>query len=192
MKAFDRFRARLEPAIIEQEQRREVANASKYHEDHMSIRSGYLRTRVEERREEFDILMDDSQPILARFDDVDLDGLVRAAAACVVHEDRGGADRELWRPVWSERFDSTGASLHGDGVDPRKSRMLWLVAHYRSFGALPKNDRLTASVRRPLNAVPFYVFVNAPVGDILDVAADCVGRYGALIEEAGDWFDPPG
>lgn len=190
VKAFDRFRARLEPAVVEQEQRREVARASKYLADHESIRSGYLRGRAEERSDDFEGLMEESQGVLARFDDVDLDGLVRAAAACVVHEQRGGADRELWRPVWSERFDETGRRLRPAGIDAAKAEMLWLVAHYRSFGALPSNGRLTEHVRRPLNTVPFYVFVNAPVEDVLDIAAGCGDHYRALIDEADDWFDP--
>lgn len=190
MQAFNRFRARLEPAVKEQEQRREVAKAAAYLDDHRSIRAGYLRSRVDDRAEDFEGLMEESQEILGRFDDVDPDGLVRAAAACVVHEDRGGADRELWRPVWSERFDDAGRSMRPEGVYGTTAEMLWLVAHHRSFGALPKSPRLTEHVRKPLNAVPFYVFVNAPVGDILDVAVDCVDRYRDLIDEADDWFDP--
>ena len=190
MKAFDRFRARLEPAVVEHEQRREVARASKYLTDHDSIRSGYLRSRAETRSQDFEALMEDSQEFLARFADVDLDGLVRAAAACVVFEQRGDADRELWRPVWSERFDETGRRLRPDGIDPAKAEMLWAVAHFRSFGALPSNERLTEHIRRPLNTVPFYIFVNAPIDGVLDIAAGFADRYRNLIEEAEDWFDP--
>lgn len=190
MKAFDRFRARLEPAVVEQEQRREVAKASKYLDDHVKIRAGYLRSRVDERRDDFDMLMEESQSFLARFQDADLEGLVRASAACVVHEDKGGAERELWRPVWSERFDAAGKAYQPDGMDPAKAQMLWLIAHYRSFGALPKDPRMTEHVRKPLNSVPFYIFVNAPVGDILDIASGCVEQYRGLIETADDWFDP--
>ena len=190
VKAFDRFRARLEPAVIEHEQRREVTRAAKYLDNQDSIRSGYLRSRVDERREDFDGLMEESEAVLARFDGVDPDGLVRAAAACVVHEQRGGADRELWRPVWSERFDAAGRALRPDAVDGEKAEMLWTVAHLRSFGSLPSNERLTEHVRHPLNTVPFYVFVNAPVDDLLDVAASCVETYNDLITDADTWFDP--
>jgi hypothetical protein len=68
--------------------------------------------------------------------------------------------------------------------------MLWTVAHLRSFGALPGNPRLTEHVRKPLNKVPFYVFANAPVDDVLDIAVGCTDRYRDLVEEADGWFDP--
>ena len=188
--AFDRFHRRLAPAVIEQEQRREVGRAAKHLDDFTSIRTGYLGSRVEARSAEFDELMEESQSVLDRFDDVGGDGLVRAAAACIVHESRGGADRELWRPVWSERFDETGGALRPEGVDPTKAAMLWTVAHFRSFGALPGNARLTEHVRKPLNTVPFYIFANAPIDDVLDIAVGCVDRYRELIDEADSWFDP--
>lgn len=190
--AFDRFRHdRLEPAILEQQQLREIRKAAKHLDDFASIRDGYLRTRVEQRSEEYDELMEESQAVLQRFDGVDADGLVRAAAACVVHEDKGGADRELWRPVWSERFDDTGRALEPEDVEPTQASMLWTVAHLRSFGDLPNNDRLTATIRRPLDTVPFYIFVNAPIGDLLDIAAGCVDAYRGLIEDAANWVPAP-
>lgn len=191
MQAFDRFRGRIEPAIIERRQRQEVDRATSHLTDFASIRSGYLRTRVEARPDEFEELMMTSQPILDRFDVTDADDLMRAAAAAVVHESRGEADRELWRPVWSERFDEAGATLEPPDVPAEQAAMLWTVAHFRSFGTLPENDRLTADIRPPLHSVPFYVFVHAPVDDLLDIAAGCLEDYAALTDDAESWIRSP-
>jgi hypothetical protein len=189
MNPLDKLRQKTEPTIRVQHQRREVARSTKHYADFNEIRSGYLRTRTEEDPERFDELMDRTVSLTDAFAAVmQPNELLRAAAACVVVEEREEHPRELWRPAWSELFDRAGDTLRPTDLDPGKSSMLWRVAHLRTFGSLPSTD-IAASVRSPLDAVPFYVFVHAPAEDLVTVLAACTSAYQALVGEADTWID---
>ena len=73
------------------------------------------------------------------------------------------------------------------GLDASKGSMLWRVGHLRTFGALPSTD-MAASVRSPLDSVPFYVFAHAPVDDLVRVLSACMSTYQALVDEADTWI----
>ncbi len=191
MKRLGRLRSWAEDGLAAQGQRLEVAKAEKHYADYSSIRAGYLRTRVEADTDTFASLMDASEAVLDGFPAASHpDELLRAAAASVVWERNEEIPAELWRPVWSEMFDTAGDRLRRDDVAPDKASMLWRVAHLRTFGALPSIDRLGATVRETVRTVPFYVFVNVPVEELLNIASGCLDEYSTLLDEADSWIDP--
>lgn len=188
MNPLDKLRQRTEPAIRVQHQRREVARSTKHYADFGQIRSGYLRTRTEDDPDRFDELMEQTTAVTGAFASVTTpDELLRAGAACVVVEQQDTSPKELWRPAWSELFDEAGEALCMPGLESAKCSMLWRVAHLRTFGALPSTD-MAASVRPPLDTVAFYVFVHAPVEDLVRVLSACTSAYQALVDEADTWI----
>ena len=188
MNPLDKLRQRTEPAIRAQHQRREVARSTKHYAEFDQIRSGYLRTRTEDAPDRFDELMERTTSVTAAFASVTTpDELLRAGAACVVVEQHDDCPTELWRPAWSELFDKAGEALRMPGLDASKGSMLWRVGHLRTFGALPSTD-MAGSVRPPLDTVPFYVFVHAPVDDLVRVLSACTSTYQALVDEADTWI----
>jgi hypothetical protein len=188
MNPLDKLRQRTEPAIRVQHQRREVARSTKHYSDFGQIRSGYLRTRTEDDPDRFDELMERTTSVIGAFASVTTpDDLLRAGAACVVVEQQDECPKELWRPAWSELFDEAGEALCMPGLEPAKCSMLWRIGHLRTFGALPSTD-MAASVRSPLDSVPFYVFVHAPVDDLVRVLSACTSTYQALTHEADTWI----
>lgn len=191
MTRLGRIRSWAEDGFAAQAQRLEVAKAEKHYVDYFRIRAGYLRTRVEGDTKAFDALMDAAEPVLEGFAAPLLpQELLRAAAASVVWERYEDVPAELWRPSWSEMFDKAGDSLRHDDLTPDKASMLWRVAHLRSFGALPSIDRLADAVRSTVRTVPFYVFVNVPVEEVLSIASGCIDAYATLVDEADSWIDP--
>ena len=190
MNPLDKLRQRTEPAIRVRHQRHEVARSTKHYAEFDQIRSGYLRTRTEGDPDRFDELMDRTTSVTEAFETVTTpDDLLRAGAACVVVEQHDDCATELWRPAWSELFDKAGEALRMPGLDASKGSMLWRVGHLRTFGALPSTD-MAVSVRSPLDSVPFYVFVHAPVDDLVRVLSACTSSYQALVDEADTWIDP--
>lgn len=188
MNPLEKLRQRTEPAIRVQHQRREVARSTKHYAEFDQVRSGYLRTRTEGDPDRFDELMERTMSLTEAFASATTpDELLRAGAACVVVEQRDDCPAELWRPAWSELFDNAGDALRTPDVDPDKASMLWRVAHLRTFGALPSTD-VAASVRKPLDTVPFYIFVHAPSEDLVRVLSACTSTYQALVDEADSWI----
>lgn len=191
MTRLSRIRSWAEDGFAAQAQRLEVARAERHYADYFRIRAGYLRTRVEGDTMAFDTLMDIAEPVLEGFAAPLLpDRLLRSAAASVVWERNEDVPAELWRPVWSEMFDKAGDDLRYEDLAPDKSSMLWRVAHLRTFGALPSIDRLAAAVRSTVRSVPFYIFVNVPVEEVLSIASGCIDEHAALVDEADSWIDP--
>ena len=191
MTRFGRIRSWAEDGFAAQAQRLEVAKSEKHYADYFRIRAGYLRGRVEGDTNAFDALMDTAERVLEGFTaPSDPDELLRAAAAGVVWERNEDVPAELWRPVWSEMFDKAGDGLWYGGLAPHKASMLWRVAHLRTFGALTSIDRLATAVRSTVRTVPFYIFVNVPVEEVLSIAAGCIDEYSSLVDEADSWIDP--
>jgi hypothetical protein len=191
MKRLGRIRSWAEDGFAAQGQRLEVAKAEKHYADYLRIRAGYLRGRVEGDTLAFDELMDAAEPVLEAFTaPSDPERLLRATAASVVWERTEDVPPELWRPVWSEMFDKAGDTLRHDDLAPDKASMLWRVAHLRTFGALTSIDRLAAAVRPTVRTVPFYIFVNVPVEEVLSIASGCIDAHTTLVDEADSWIDP--
>ncbi|HSJ71057.1 MAG TPA: hypothetical protein VLA29_05340 [Acidimicrobiia bacterium] len=191
MKRLDRIRSWAEDGFAEQAQRVEVTKAERHYGDYFRIRAGYLRSRVEGDTIAFDQLMDAAEPVLEAFGaPSNPEGLLRAAAASVVWERTEDVPPELWRPAWSEMFDRAGDTLRHDDLAPDKASMLWRVAHLRTFGALTSIDRFAGAVRPTVRTVPFYIFVNVPVEEVLSIASGCVDAYTTVVDEADSWIDP--
>ncbi len=191
MTRLGRIRSWAEDGFTAHAQRLEVARAEGHYDDYFRIRSGYLRTRVDSDNDAFDSLMNMAETVLEGFESPSgPEELLRAAAASVVWEQNEDVRAELWRPVWSETFDRAGANLRHDGVTPHKASMLWRIAHLRIFGALPSIDRLATAVRSTVRTVPFYIFVNVPIEEVLSIASGCTDEYASLVDDADSWIDP--